>query len=92
MAKSVSMRVVFRPLKNEYGYVVFKSASRCEIHIDNRSSPATQIGTLFHEFVHVAFNILFKDLMIDEKKEHAICRRIDKVIQTSVLKYFKGDR
>ncbi len=83
---SATIQIKIKPLAKHHGYTErIGNNGKYIIFLDLKASPLRKFRTLIHEFVHVAFWILFNETTIDEKKEHLVCEKTE----SAAVRFFK---
>jgi Zn-dependent peptidase ImmA (M78 family) len=75
--------------EGNYGYIRQGNPRHYTIWINSGTSLLNQVGTLFHEFGHFLFYTVFRQLFINEKKEHTFCEKIDDTARQGFKEYIE---
>ncbi len=75
--------------EGNYGFILPGASRRYTIWINSSTSLLNQVGTLFHEFGHFLFYTVFKELFVNEKKEHIFCEKIDDTARQGFKEYIE---
>lgn len=67
-----------------------KGGTRYTLVINESASLVKQVGTLFHEFTHLIFYMIFNPTAVDEVREHRLCRKMDSVGAKGFQGYLDG--
>lgn len=71
------VNIVERRMKDHGSITRWRGGKAFTIYLNEKDSPLVKIGTLFHEFAHLACWMLFADGVVNEDKEHEFCSAMD---------------
>jgi len=75
--KKVTVVIEIVPGYEHHGSITKKSNNKYHIKINGDDPADEKMGTLFHEFGHLAHWLIINDAEVAEKAEHKFCDKMD---------------